>query len=301
VAPVALPNAEGNGVLEACETVALRPGWRNDTGATETVSGTLTSFTGPSGATYTIMDGAAVYGTIPDGGGASCTSDCHSVAVSCASPRPAAHWDANLVETLAPVPQHGHLALHVGESFQDVPRTSPFYRFVETLLHRGVTAGCSAALFCPGSAVTREQMAVFVLRAKEDEDFVPYPCVGGILFPDVSESNPTCPYIQAIARRGIAGGCGGGLFCPGDPVSREQMAVFVLRTLDPALSPPACTTPMFADVPPGSPFCRWIEDLARRGVVTGCGGENYCPGSAVTRDQMAVFLGVSFGLSLYGP
>jgi hypothetical protein len=79
------------------------------------------------------------------------------------------------------------------------------------------------------------------------------------------------------------------------------MAVFVLRTLDPALDPPVCTTPMFADVPASSPFCRWIEELARRGVVTGCGGGNFCPSAPVTREQMAVFLGATFGLALYGP
>jgi hypothetical protein len=78
------------------------------------------------------------------------------------------------------------------------------------------------------------------------------------------------------------------------------MAVFVLRTLDPALDPPACTTPMFGDVPASSPYCRWIEELARRGVVTGCGGGNYCPAASVTREQMGVFLSATFGLTLYG-
>ena len=58
---------------------------------------------------------------------------------------------------------------------------------------------------------------------------------------------------------------------------------------------------MFTDVPPSSPFCRWVEELARRGVVSGCGGGAYCPGAAVTREQMAVFLSVTFGLTLYGP
>jgi hypothetical protein len=63
------------------------------------------------------------------------------------------------------------------------------------------------------------------------------------------------------------------------------MAVFVLRTLDAALSPPACTTPIYNDVPASSGFCRWIEELTRRGVVAGCGGGNYCPTADVTREQ----------------
>ena len=79
------------------------------------------------------------------------------------------------------------------------------------------------------------------------------------------------------------------------------MAVFVLRALDPTLTPPACGTPVFPDVPASSPFCRWVEELARRGIVTGCGGGNYCPAAAVTREQMGVFIGVTFGLTLYGP
>ena len=57
---------------------------------------------------------------------------------------------------------------------------------------------------------------------------------------------------------------------------------------------------MYADVPASSPFCRWIEELSRRGVVTGCGGGNYCPAVSVSREQMSVFLTVTFGLTLYG-
>ena len=39
----------------------------------------------------------------------------------------------------------------------------------------------------------------------------------------------------------------------------------------------------------------------RRGVVTGCGNGNYCPAVPVTREQLCVFLTVTFGLTLYGP
>jgi hypothetical protein len=108
--------------------------------------------------------------------------------------------------------------------------------------------------------------------------------------------------VEELARRGVTGGCGGGNYCPAAAVPREQMPVFVLRTLDPALSPPACVpgSELFADVPASSPFCKWIEELARRGVVTGCGAGNYCPAAPVTREQMAVFLSVPFGLTLYG-
>ena len=75
----------------------------------------------------------------------------------------------------------------------------------------------------------------------------------------------------------------------------------MLRTLDPNLDPPACVQgqEIFDDVPFDSPFCRWIEELFRRSVVTGCGQGLYCPTSAVSREQMSVFLTVTFGLTLY--
>ena len=122
------------------------------------------------------------------------------------------------------------------------------------------------------------------------------------IFNDVPASNPFCRWIEELARRGVVGGCGGGNYCPTQPVTREQMAVFVLRTLDPALSPPNCAPPnLYLDVPETSPFCRWIEELTNRAVVSGCGGGNYCPTGPVTREQMGVFISATFGLTLYGP
>jgi hypothetical protein len=191
--------------------------------------------------------------------------------------------------------------VHVGGSFADTPRDGPFYRFVETLLHRGVTAGCGADMYCPSASTTREQMAVFLLRAREGTAYAPPACAEPGIFSDVPAASPFCRWIEELSRRGVTAGCGGTSYCPSSAVTRQEMAVFVLRTLDPALDPPACTTPVFNDLPASSPFCRWVEELARRGVVSGCGGGAYCGAAAVTREQMSVFLGVTFGLTLYGP
>ncbi|HET8646685.1 MAG TPA: S-layer homology domain-containing protein, partial [Vicinamibacteria bacterium] len=132
----------------------------------------------------------------------------------------------------------------------------------------------------------------------------PNGCVeGATAFTDVPASSPFCPWIEELARRGVVAGCGGGNFCPAQAVSREQMAVFTLRTLEGSTyTPPACVagSEMYGDVPAASPFCAWIEELTRRGVVAGCGGGDYCPAAPVTREQMSVFLSGTFGLALYG-
>jgi S-layer family protein len=302
LAPTALTvDIPGNLVLEPGETVDVRPTWRNFNGAAQTFGGTLTNIGGPAGPTYTITDAAGDYGTVANGATAPCT-DCYAVSVSNPATRPAVHWDASAIESILPDTQgqQKQWRLHVGGSFTDVPTSSPFYRFIETLLHHGVTSGCSATAYCPASATTREQMAVFVLVAKEGTGYVPPACATPV-FADVPASSPFCRWIEELARRAVVSGCGGGNYCPGSVVTREQMAVFVLRTLDQTLSPPACAPPnLYLDVPETSPFCRWIEELTRRGVVTGCGGGNYCPAASVTREQMGVFISATFGLTLYG-
>jgi len=212
------------------------------------------------------------------------------------------HWDATLEERLTPDAQGQDKlwAVHVGDSFTDVPSSSPFFRFVEILLHRGITSGCAGTAYCPGNSTTRAQMAVFLLVSKEGAGFAPAAC-GTPVFADVPATNAYCRWVEELVRRGVTSGCGGGNFCPDAAVTRDQMAVFLLRTLDPVLDPPACAPPnLFGDVPETSAFCRWIEELARRGISTGCGGGNFCPQQPVTREQMGAFLSVTFGLTLYG-
>jgi hypothetical protein len=292
----------GNLVWEPGETAVLRPNWLNFNGAAQTFGGTLTNLTGPAGATYTLTDGTGDYGTVANNANGTCT-DCYSVTVDNPTTRPVQHWDASALETITPDAQ-GQVkrwSLHIGKSFTDVPNTNPFYRFVETLLHFGVTGGCGGTNYCPSTSTTRDQMSVFVLVAKEGAGYTPVAC-GTPVFADVPASNPFCRFIEELARRGVVSGCGNGNYCPTSPVTRDAMSVFALRTLDPALNPPACVagSEMFLDVPSTNGFCRWIEELARRGVVSGCGNGNYCPTSAVTREQMGVFISATFGLTLYG-
>ncbi len=35
-------------------------------------------------------------------------------------------------------------------------------------------------------------------------------------------------FIERLAQLGITAGCGGGNYCPDDPVTRAQMAVFIV-------------------------------------------------------------------------
>jgi hypothetical protein len=177
--------------------------------------------------------------------------------------------------------------------FADVPGGQQFYAQITKLVANAITVGCGTGIYCPLNSVTRQQMAVFLLKSKNGLCYVPPPCTG--VFPDVPCSSGFAPWIEALAEAGITGGCGGGNYCPTNPVIRQQMAVFLLKTKHgSSFVPPPCDGD-FADVAcPGNPFGDWIEELAEEGITGGCGGGNYCPLQAVRRDQMAAFLGNTF-------
>jgi hypothetical protein len=302
--PVALQmDPSGNAVLDPNETAVMAPTWTWFCAASAPITGIISGLTGPAGPVYTMTDTSANYGVMGPGPAShSClvTGDCYGVRVT--GTRPQTHWDATVTEQTSWVFGPKTWILHVGGSFADVPAASPFYRFVETVFHQDVMGGCTATAWCPQFVVPREHMAVFVLQAFQPT-FLPPACVAGSeMFADVPASSPYCRWIEELARRGVVAGCGSGNYCPTRAISRETMAVYLLKTKEgPAYVPPACGTPVFADVPAASPFCPWVEELARRGITGGCTTTNYCPTVTVSREQMSVFLTVTYGLMLYYP
>ncbi|MEX1246325.1 MAG: S-layer homology domain-containing protein [Thermoanaerobaculia bacterium] len=290
-----------NGVFEPGETVLVEPSWVHPLGGIA-LSGAASAFSGPAGAAYTITDAAASYGTPAQDVTVKCfdaTGDCFGLTVSSPASRPATHWDATFRETV-----NGTAAklwtLHLGGSFADVPAAHPFYAKVETLLHSGVTAGCSAASYCPDAAITRAQMAVFLLKGKLGAAYIPPPGSGAV-FADVPPGSFALDWIEDLAESSITAGCVAALFCPAAPVTRAQMAVFLLKAKHGSQYLPPAAAGVFADVPISSPFAPWIEQLAAEGITAGCGGGYYCPDNPNTRAQMAAFLASTFGLKLYGP
>ncbi len=181
-----------------------------------------------------------------------------------------------------------------GGRFNDVPPSHPFHDFIGKLSARGVTAGCGGGNYCPGLPVSRGQMAVFIIQALGETDL---PTPTSQRFADVPPSHPFFKFIDRVAALNITSGCGGGNYCPDKPVTREQMAVFLIQALmETDLPTPA--TQRFLDVAPSSPFFKFVDRIAVLGITGGCSVSppRYCPTDAVTRGQMAVFLVAAFKL-----
>ncbi len=181
--------------------------------------------------------------------------------------------------------------------FRDVPYSHPFHHWIKTLLRGRITSGCGGGNFCPDASMTRDQMAVLLLRAEHGGGYAP-PAATGSVFADVASSSPYAAWIERLYAEGITGGCAAAplSYCPDTIVSRSQMSKLLLRARDGGSYQPPGATGLFGDVPLVDPFADWIEELSRRGITSGCGGGNFCPDDPNTRGQMAVFLGKTFGL-----
>ena len=120
-----------------------------------------------------------------------------------------------------------------GTKFTDVPLSQPFAKWIEQLANENITGGCSVtpAMYCPDSAVTRGQMAVFLLRAKHGSAYQP-PAATGTMFTDVPVTHLFARWIEQLSREGITGGCGATTYCPEAEATRGQMAVFLVRTFN---------------------------------------------------------------------
>ena len=193
---------------------------------------------------------------------------------------------------------HTFQLVTASSTFADVPITHWASSYIERLYNAGITGGCSTSplSYCPESTVTRAQMAVFLLKGMHGSGFTP-PAVGASTgFADVPIGYWAAAWIKQLAAEGITGGCGAGIYCPDSTVTRAQMAVFLLKAKHGTAYTPPAATGVFTDVPVGYWADKWIEQLAAEAITGGCGAGIYCPDSAVTRAQMAVFLVKAFNL-----
>ena len=160
---------------------------------------------------------------------------------------------------------------------------------IEAIAAEGITKGCNPPvndLYCPDAAVTRGQMAAFLVRALNLTDDG-----GGNAFVDDDGSTFEAD-IAKLAAAGITKGCNppdNTMYCPNASVTRGQMAAFLVRALG---YTDAGAGDLFTD-DNGSVFEADIDRLGTAGVTKGCNppiNDQYCPNSPVLRDQMASFL-----------
>ena len=198
------------------------------------------------------------------------------------------------------------LAASPAAAQEDLPPGGTFYDdqgsvhepAIEGLAASGITSGChdTKPIFCPDDPVKRDQMAAFLTRALE----IPRGESGR--FRDIAASIHREP-IERLAAAGITKGCNpptNDRYCPDKPVTRAQMATFLVNALE---LPPAEEASGFTDIA-DSVHARDIEALAAAGITRGCNppdNTRFCPNEPVTRAQMASFLVRALGIDPIEP
>jgi peptidoglycan/xylan/chitin deacetylase (PgdA/CDA1 family) len=116
--------------------------------------------------------------------------------------------------------------------FRDVDPNSTHATSIGSVFGAGITEGCRAdgPDYCPLDPVSRAQMASFIARTLE------LPDGPTDAFVDVAPGSPHAAAIGATQQVGITQGCstaaGTSTFCPDQPVTRAQMASFLVRALE---------------------------------------------------------------------
>ena len=178
--------------------------------------------------------------------------------------------------------------------FNDVPASSWAYGYIHAIRDAGITNGCGSNNYCPSNNVTRDQMAAFLIRAIEGDPGSDL-CAAGSPFSDVSAGAWYCSHVKRLVELAITAGCGKDQYCPGNQVTREQMAAFIVRSV--AGEPPQnyCgDVAPFSDVSSSSWSCGYIKKLVELGITQGFPGNEYRPSANVNREQMAAFLARAF-------
>lgn len=170
--------------------------------------------------------------------------------------------------------------------FSDVPPDSPFFADIEWLATSGLAGGYDDGRFRPDAPISRQAMAAFLHRLAAPAGYV---APATPTSRDVPTTSRFFAEIEWLLAAEVAGGYEDGAFRPQAGVSRQAMAAFLYRLVDPvAVELPA--QPTFSDVPAGAPFHREIEWLAAVGIAEGYPDGTFRPGGVVSRQAMAAFL-----------
>ena len=176
--------------------------------------------------------------------------------------------------------------------FDDVTDSSVHAAGIAALESEGLLEGTecvfegSAVGFCPDDPLLRSTMAVWIVRAVDGGDPLP---AGESRFADIDPGMWWVDHVEKLADLGITAGCSTtpARYCPGDSVSRAQMASFLVRAFGLEAAPSAGFTDTVGNVHAAN-----VDALAAAGITAGCSTTppQFCPDSSVNRGQMATLL-----------
>ncbi len=174
-------------------------------------------------------------------------------------------------------------------AFTDVPCSDPDARYIKLVYLQGITAGCGGTSYCPDTAITRAQMAVFMVKGYRGATFVPQACPPAVNpFTDFTCSGPYsafAPFIIQLYNDGVTAGCGAGTFCPGNSIGEWETLVWLAK----GGTPGAPFWPTYHPVPRGSTYT--LRDEQNRVATEIAGGLTGSSTATLSVARDNIFLG----------
>ena len=171
--------------------------------------------------------------------------------------------------------------------FTDVQSSNVHKANIDCVVWWQVANGTGPHTYNPSGIVNRGQMASFIARTL-DATACAVPSTSQDFFPD-DNGNAHEANINRLASVGIVGGRADGTYGPNDPVSRAQMATFLVRAYEHCGKTLSSTRDWFPD-DNGNTHEANINKAAEAGFAGGRADGTYGPANPVARDQMASFI-----------
>lgn len=172
-------------------------------------------------------------------------------------------------------------------AFTDVKSISPWaLESVYTAYDRKLMGGVSESslVFAPKQNITRAEFAALLLRLTGNE---PSAASSALSFSDVKADAWYYGAVNKAKELGIVSGVTGTAFKPDGPVTRQDMAVMIVRALKLDEASAAAGTGKFTDEEQISAYALTaVRTVTGLGIMSGTGGE-FAPATAVTREMAA--------------
>ncbi|USB32854.1 SwmB domain-containing protein [Paenibacillus sp. YPG26] len=162
---------------------------------------------------------------------------------------------------------------------------------VNELASKLIIDGRSPNLFQPNQSITRSEFAVYIAKGLGLTPVVS----SNSQFRDVSPASSSAAYINAAAKAGIITGNTDGTFQPGSPITREQMAIMMVRALSSTGynvilgTTPSQTLRVFKDSKKIT-YQDFVAKAYQEGIIQGTSTTTFEPKGNATRAQAAVML-----------
>ncbi|GAB6928929.1 hypothetical protein JCM10914A_29120 [Paenibacillus sp. JCM 10914] len=172
--------------------------------------------------------------------------------------------------------------LSFDKRYSDVGRSHWAYEAIQQLSARLLVNGISDARFAPQAQITRAEFAALIARAM---DLRP---VATVAFIDVDETKWYAEAIQAVHAAGIVSGRDGNRFVPDAVISRQEMAMMLVKAYErrQGTVPAVSGVSAFVDEAQISAWAKAsVLTAAELGLIQGKGSDRFDPQGAASRAE----------------